>query len=199
MSCRIYFSLLTGVLLGVALRHGISPNVRMSAFFWHCLSRGDLKPYSSPSEPEKTATSTCNGNSKAGHRVQELYSGVREACARALRHGVVSTLPEVGCENETCCAVFVLLGVLIDHIHVVLLCLDFFEHFARTRIKVAVGWRRLNICGALESSFLLHQASARVRPSRRGRKALGSIDDLLVHVFSSYCVYSSRHDLNSEC
>jgi hypothetical protein len=93
----------SGVLLGVALRHGITPNVQMSSFFWKVLSKAAVNPYAtqghdsstSPGATEGGRSSSNSGNSRPGRRAQELYSGVREACARALRHGIVSVLPEV--------------------------------------------------------------------------------------------------------
>jgi hypothetical protein len=89
-----YYDLLTGVLLGVALRHGISTNIRMSNYFWRLLSRASVSPYfCTPEFGNETTHKAVDG--KPGQRLQELYSGVRESCGRALRHGIVSIIPEV--------------------------------------------------------------------------------------------------------
>lgn len=90
----------SGVLLGVALRHGITPNLHMSSYFWRVLSKASLSPYTPPTQyqtqgPAGQNNSNNSSCSKAGRRSQELFSGVREACARSLRHGVASVLPEV--------------------------------------------------------------------------------------------------------
>jgi len=82
-----------GVLLGVSLRHGITPNIKMSSYFWQLLSKSHVNPYA-PASKTTGGSEKDARNSKAGLRVQEIYNGVRESCGRALRHGVVSILPE---------------------------------------------------------------------------------------------------------
>lgn len=94
--CLFVVFIVAGVLLGVAIRHGITPHINMSAFFWRLLSREQVNPYAAVRENTgNRKSSSGGGNSLSGRRAQELFSHTREACARALRHGVASVLPEV--------------------------------------------------------------------------------------------------------
>ena len=81
-----------GAILGVALRSGVTVPLKMSDFFWAVLCNDSL---SSPSD---------GGGGHSGDRdhanYRRLCAHTREACARALRHGVNSTLPEVSNEYE---------------------------------------------------------------------------------------------------
>lgn len=83
-------------MLGVALRHGITPNIKMSSYFWRLLSKDHVSPYATTTGVAVSGNNAkIEDNSKWGRRVQEIYHGVRESCGRAMRHGVVSILPEV--------------------------------------------------------------------------------------------------------
>ncbi|CAE7468982.1 unnamed protein product, partial [Symbiodinium microadriaticum] len=72
----------TGIVLGIALRSGVSAPLNMSEYFWSVLCN----------EP---ASSGRAARHLGSHRAR-FRADAREACARAVRNGVSSTVPEVG-------------------------------------------------------------------------------------------------------
>ena len=67
-----------GVLLGIALRSGVTVPLDMPDYFWSVLC-GDV-----------------SGTSSAMPLYSRFCANTREACARAVRNGMSSTVPEVG-------------------------------------------------------------------------------------------------------
>jgi hypothetical protein len=69
----------------VALRSGVSVPLHMSDYFWSVLC----------SDPVPSEHSSGDDGKDADSHESKFCAHVREGCARALRHGFNSTVPEV--------------------------------------------------------------------------------------------------------